>query len=316
MYRTMDDLWTATIRDLFANGNEIESRVGKTKELVGYSVDLSHVSQTFLLNKRRKLSPAYGCAEVLWYLSKTRSIEMIKAYAPQYEKFAEDGVAHGAYGYRIDNNAKENQLELLVEHLRAKPSSRQAIITLWEASDLWHSVKDERKDLPCTLSLQFLIRKNRLHLVTTMRSNDAWLGLPYDVFAFTCLQWLVASVLDIEPGTYTHQAGSMHLYEKNWKAAEEAIGRNTKNFLDNPNYPSKYERLEHEWNKMIPDPWQEDVQRAINREQSIRKGQSNLDVPYNRMLHDCLLCCASEWSVFAAKPKSPILREAIKNVKK
>ena len=47
-----------------------------------------------------------------------------------------------------------------------------------------------------------------------MRSNDVWWGVPYDVFQFTFLQIQLAQVLGLEPGVYTHQAGSFHLYDR------------------------------------------------------------------------------------------------------
>ena len=48
-----------------------------------------------------------------------------------------------------------------------------------------------------------------------MRSNDVWMGFPYDVFQFTCMQILMSMELGVEIGTYTHIAGSLHLYERN-----------------------------------------------------------------------------------------------------
>lgn len=303
MWQTIDELWTNTVAEILQHGKETKSRVGKVKEILRFSASLSHVQQTFLLNKRRRLSPAYAAAEFLWYLSMTGDIEMILAYAPQYHKYAENDVAYGAYGARWKEH---DQLRLLVETLKAKPDSRQAIMTMWTGSDLSHAILGDHKDLPCTLNLQFLVRENKLHLVATMRSNDAWLGLPYDVFAFTCLQWLVASVLGIEPGTYTHQVGSMHLYEKNWKAAEEAVEYN---------YPVSYRRLEHEWNQVTSVHWQSDVDRALLVEQKIRKDPTPkaLVFPVNDTLNDCVLCAASKWMDWGQSPKSPILREALKN---
>ena len=56
------------------------------------------------------------------------------------------------------------------------------------------------------------LRENRLQLLTTMRSNDAWLGLPHDIFCFTMIQELVARSLGVELGDYMHFAGSLHLY--------------------------------------------------------------------------------------------------------
>ena len=54
-----------------------------------------------------------------------------------------------------------------------------------------------------------------------MRSNDLWLGFPYDVFQFTCMQVLMSMELGIELGSYTHIAGSLHIYERDFKKALE-----------------------------------------------------------------------------------------------
>jgi hypothetical protein len=53
-----------------------------------------------------------------------------------------------------------------------------------------------------------------------MRSNDVWLGAAYDFFQFTRVQLAIASVLGIEPGTYNHHVGSLHIYEQHYEAAE------------------------------------------------------------------------------------------------
>jgi thymidylate synthase len=63
--------------------------------------------------------------------------------------------------------------------------------------------------------LQFLIRQQRLQMITYMRSNDAFLGLPHDIFAFTMLQEIIARTLGCDLGTYKHAVGSLHLYERN-----------------------------------------------------------------------------------------------------
>ena len=51
-------------------------------------------------------------------------------------------------------------------------------------------------------------------MATYMRSNDAYVGLPHDIFAFTMLQELIARSIDAELGSYHHMAGSLHLYDK------------------------------------------------------------------------------------------------------
>jgi thymidylate synthase len=109
----------------------------------------------------------------------------------------------GEFGYNID------QIKRVVEKLRKKPDTRRAAITLLESSDL----EPSQKEAPCTIGLQFIRRRERLHLVAMMRSNDAYLGFPHDVFCFTMIQELVARSLGIKVGDYHHFATSLHLYE-------------------------------------------------------------------------------------------------------
>jgi thymidylate synthase len=49
---------------------------------------------------------------------------------------------------------------------------------------------------------------------TTMRSNDVWLGLPYDVFTATILHELMAGWLGADLGEYHHHVDSLHVYER------------------------------------------------------------------------------------------------------
>ncbi len=65
-----------------------------------------------------------------------------------------------------------------------------------------------------------MIRAGLLELTAVMRSNDVWWGLAYDVFQFTTLQQTVARCLDVPVGSYTHVALSLHMYEKDFDAAD------------------------------------------------------------------------------------------------
>jgi hypothetical protein len=140
------------------------------------------------------------------------------AYAKSYAKYAdENGKVRGAYGPRL-----MGQLYDCVQMLKRDRRSRQAVVAIWNKHDV-EDANGGQSHVPCTLSLQFLLRDEQLHCVGTMRSNDAWLGFPYDVFAFTCVQRLVASALDASVGWYKHQVGSMHAYERDWTQCVEAL---------------------------------------------------------------------------------------------
>lgn len=234
-YDCADDMWSDAIKHILDRGSSISSRDGNCREILAWSGKLRDLSSTLVVNAGRKLSGAYAAAEVLWYLSGESSIERIAAYAPQYARFAEGGVAYGAYGARLSRQGSfrreceaaglrlSSQLTALCDLLAAKSNTRQAVATMWSAGDLVHAILGDHADLPCTLSLQFIARERVLHCIATMRSNDVWLGMPYDVFAFTCLQRLIAQSCGMRTGSYTHQVGSLHLYERNAPRAAGAL---------------------------------------------------------------------------------------------
>jgi hypothetical protein len=79
----------------------------------------------------------------------------------------------------------------------------------------------------CATQVQFLLRQGKLDMITTMRSNDVWHGLPYNLFQFGMLQCTLANTLGVKPGRYTHNAGSMHLYKRHWEKARLLTGWET-----------------------------------------------------------------------------------------
>ena len=103
--------------------------------------------------------------------------------------------------------------------LQRKPDSRQAVIQLFDA----HDIIESHNDVPCTCTIQFMIRKKQLHMLTYMRSNDAFVGMPHDIFCFTMLQEIMARTLSVELGQYKHVVGSLHLYNKSVSNAQEYL---------------------------------------------------------------------------------------------
>lgn len=157
----------------------------------------------------------------LWYLAGSNKLDFISRYIPPYKDESKDGTTvHGAYGPRLFKMRNGvNQIENIIDLLDRKPSSRRAVIQLFNAEDL----VGEHAEIPCTTTLQFLIRDDRLHLLTNLRSNDAYLGLPHDIFCFTMLQEIVATKLGRDLGEYRQYVGSMHIYDRHYKAASKYL---------------------------------------------------------------------------------------------
>ena len=154
-------------------------------------------------------------------------------YLPDYEEMAEDGLIYGGYGPRLTQWKDQNQIANIVNLLNEKPESRRAVIQLFDAVD----ISVHHKDVPCTCTFQFMIRGNALHMVTNMRSSDAYIGLPHDVFCFTMLQEMIARILSTNLGFYCHVTGSLHIYEKHFVATKRFLNEGWQSSITMPEMP-------------------------------------------------------------------------------
>lgn len=171
----------------------------------------------------RKLPMRYAVGELLWYLSGSEKLKDIKLFSSVWDRMSDDGeTVNSCYGHKIQHFYGFDQWQDVIDRLKADPNTRQAVIHIKNP----RPITDQTKDTPCTLSLQFLLRDGRLNLTTTMRSNDIWTGVPYDMFSFCAMQVMLAMKLGVDVGNYTHQAGSLHIYERNLPDKEKTEGSN------------------------------------------------------------------------------------------
>ena len=199
---------------LLENGEKSSPRNMNTQEVEGAIIKVKNPRTRILNNKLRKVSISFAIGEWLWNMEGRDDLEMIQYYAPSYDKYSDDGkILNGAYGPRI-----KKSLEKIVDILKKDSDSRRAVVPIYKKEDAGL----ESKDIPCTIGFQFLIRNNKLDMIVNMKSNDIFLGFPYDIFNFTMWQEYVACKLNIEIGTYTHIANSLHFYEKDREKIEKA----------------------------------------------------------------------------------------------
>ena len=192
-------------------GEIVDSRIGRTKHLTNMTIVINNPRHNVCINPQRNLSLRYLIGEINWYMSGSNRVDDIARYAKMWNDLSDDGeTVNSAYGYRMFRQFGFDQLQYCIEKLRANPYDRQAIIHIKTPSD------KPTKDMPCTCHIQFTCYHGRLEAHTYMRSNDIWLGLPYDVAFFTCLQQIVADSIGLACGKYYHTVGDLHLYEKHW----------------------------------------------------------------------------------------------------
>lgn len=211
--------WRGIIAALLTRGREVtqegrahEPRSRTTREIVGHQSRWD-MTRAVVACPLRRVGYRFLAAEPAWIISGGNELALIEPFARHMRNFSDDGERlSGAYGPKF-----ADQVSHVVGALRADARSRQAVASLWRERP------GPSRDVPCTLSLQWLLRDGVLDCVATMRSSDAWLGVVYDVHAFSMMSAVVALGLrghhEAHLGELVLTCGSQHIYKIDWEAA-------------------------------------------------------------------------------------------------
>ena len=216
---TLDDLMRSVFQQILCYGEQIKPSKGPARELAGMLLELEN-PRARLSRTQTRGKPLSCLGELCWYLAKRNDLSFIEYYIPEYVKYADEGVIYGGYGPRLFDWRGTNQFQNVVNRLADNRHSRRAVIQLYDGQD----IVGKHTDIPCTCTLQFMVRgEEELSLIAHMRSNDAYKGLPHDIFCFTMLQEIMARKLSLEVGTYKHMVGSLHLYNDDVRKSERFL---------------------------------------------------------------------------------------------
>lgn len=229
--KTFAEVYEKLLKNVLENGEEVEPRGKLTKEVIQETFCIEDPNYSLIDIPGRNFSLVHAILESLLLVTTNDTVKVAGHFNERIKNYSDDGkVLYGAYGRRISP-----YILSMITKLKEDKDSRQAVLTI-------HNVKDivaETKDVPCTITLQFTVRNNKLNMHVYMRSNDLIWGTPYDVFVFTTLQKIVANTMNIKIGKYYHTATSLHIYEDYFEKAKEYIGnckpveiKNTCTFLE------------------------------------------------------------------------------------
>ena len=213
--------WRRALTTAIKVGRVVSPRGKKVLEVDHYT-SIIDMTRPVMRDPGRKLNYRFMAAEASWILSGSNQLAPLLEVNPKMAAFSDDGLTlAGAYGPRI-----LSQFIYVVEKITSDPDTRQATMTIWTPNP------GPSKDIPCTVAMDFKLRDGRLNAHVFMRSSDVWLGLPYDVFAFTSVACTIVAALNrrmsddekaagarVLPGTLFLTAASSHVYEEHVDAA-------------------------------------------------------------------------------------------------
>lgn len=176
--KSMNDIYRQLCGKISVQGHEVAG----TKELLNSGFTLLDITDN-IATARTGYSVSYMLGELALYFTGR-----------------DDAVMFNRYGF--------DQVTQVIDTLKRDPYSRRAVINF----NVPNPERFETKDEICTIALVFELREGKLDCTGIMRSNDVWLGTPYDAVFFTELQKHIANELGVGYGKYTHFAVSLHAY--------------------------------------------------------------------------------------------------------
>lgn len=224
MLNTTNFNWQGLIDNVLTYGLSIDPRNQATKELLGCKTVID-MKFPVLTIKNRKLGYRFMLAEAAWIMSGDNRVKTIAPFSNAISNFSDDGILFfGAYGPKV-----RDQLGHVVNSLVEDQASRQAVLTIWRENPR------KSKDIPCTISCQFIIRNGMVNTFMNMRSSDVWLGVPYDWFNFSMLSLGILAELN-RSGRCNYDLGCLHFYAASQHIYEPEFHK-VRQVLDEANKP-------------------------------------------------------------------------------
>ncbi len=233
---TADQIWQQLAEAFRVDDGVVvqPSRAGATKELLHVAISVDDPRQRWAASRIPPLNAAFAIAEVVWIMAGRNDLAFLEPWNSKLPDYVGSGpLLHGAYGYRLRNHLSGDQLTKAYLALSNAPDTRQVVLQIWDSSiDLPQADgAPASQDVPCNLMSLLKVRAGKLDWLQIIRSNDLFLGMPYNFVQFMTIQEVMAGWLGVECGTYHQVSDSLHLYERDAvrvlnSAPQEQLPRN------------------------------------------------------------------------------------------
>ena len=163
-------------------------------------------------------------AELCWFLRGETNVAWLHERGVTiWDEWADgDGELGPIYGSQWVNwgGAGVNQLQNVLDTLRANPDDRRMIVSAWNVADLPRMALS-----PCHVLFQFYVADGRLSCQIYQRSCDMFLGVPFNIASYALLTHMVAQRADLEVGHLTWVGGDTHIYSNHVEQVTEQLSR-------------------------------------------------------------------------------------------
>lgn len=228
------------LRLILAQGSAKDDRTGTgTIGVFGHQMRFN-LQQGFPLLTTKKLHWKSIAIELLWFLRGDTNLAYLKENGVRiWDEWAtEEGELGPLYGkqwtrWATPDGGEINQIEQVIEQIKARPSSRRLIVSAWNPADLpdesispQANVQQGRMALAaCHALFQFQVSDGKLNCQLYQRSADVFLGVPFNIASYALLTHMIAQQCDLAVGDFVWTGGDVHLYRNTIEQAQLQLTR-------------------------------------------------------------------------------------------
>ena len=136
------------------------------------------------------------------------------AFAAQY------GELGPVYGKQWRDFGGVDQVARVIESIKTDPDSRRHIVSAWNAAEI-----DRMALPPCPSFFQFYVGEGALSCQLYVRSNDLFLGAPFNIAQYALLTHMMAQQCDLDVGDLVYSIGDAHCYLNHLDQIAEQLTR-------------------------------------------------------------------------------------------
>jgi thymidylate synthase len=239
------------LQHILDNGIDCNDRTGVgTRSVFGYQMRFN-LQDGFPAVTTKKLQFKSCVGELIWFLEGStdeRRLAELTYGKPREELVGKNTIWTAnadnqgqALGYRNDDLHKElgpvygyqwrnfdghsatigrDQIWWLINEIRTNPDSRRLILSAWNPNQLQAQALP-----PCHYAAQFRVINGKLNCMLTMRSNDVFLGSPFNIASYALLVHVLAKEANIQVGELVYSVGDAHIYLNHIEQVNEQLSR-------------------------------------------------------------------------------------------
>ncbi|MDP1774441.1 MAG: thymidylate synthase [Methylobacter sp.] len=225
---------------IITEGSQKGDRTGSgTLSIFGHQMRFP-LAEGFPLVTTKKIHLKSIIYELLWFLKGETNLSFLHQHNVNiWNEWADQtGELGPVYGHQwrswpTPDGRHIDQIQQVIEQLKATPNSRRIIVSAWNVADLPDESISPQQNVgqgkmalaPCHAFFQFYVADGKLSCQLYQRSCDTFLGLPFNIASYALLTHMVAQQCDLDVGDFIWTGGDVHLYLNHQQQADLQLTR-------------------------------------------------------------------------------------------